>query len=213
MTNAQLMLTYTRNFFKGSLKTSNKTFSRYLGTALPSRRQRRINASDRAAALIPRLRHRRDNIDTVLLLHSMNPNERAGNCKEYTCIALKFGIDTKIPNIWLVNHDLHAFLVLANEPRLQGKLTLNEFEQFKNDEFWVCDAWFNIHCRLDMYAPMVTLQSNYWSLEGKEIYTTDDTHVPASQWCQRLRMIELECSKMTDSAGMPTDDCSDFLSS
>ena len=213
MTNAQLMLTYARNFFKGSLKTSNKTFSRYYGSALPPRRLRRINASEKAAGLIPRLRHRQDNIDAVLLLHAMNPEDRAGSCKEYTCVALKFGLDTKIPNIWLVKHELHGFLVLTNESRLPDKLMLSEFEQFKNDEFWVCDAWFNIHCRMDMYAQMVTLQSNYWTLEGKEIYTTENIHIPANQWCQRLRIGEMEFLRMTDSAGMPTDECSDCLSS
>ncbi|MET4694080.1 hypothetical protein [Endozoicomonas lisbonensis] len=209
MTNAQLMLTYARNFFKGSLKTDNKVFSMNYGLASPERKQKRLDDAKKASAALRRSRLY-NNIDALSLLCSAPLEEKAGNCNEYTCVSLQLGMAMEFPNIWLAVHDCHVFLVLANESELKSELALKEFNQYRNDDLWVCDPWFNIHCRLDMYGPMAIVQSSRWSIAGKEI-CSDYFQEPANQWYLRLFAGKIRFLRMTDSAGVATRDCNDFL--
>ena len=209
MTNAQLMLTYARQFFKGSLKTDNKFFSMSYGLASPQRKQKRLDNAGKAVKGITKLRQNH-NIDLLSILSIIPPELRAGNCNEYTLVALQLGIAMKVPNIWLADHEFHVFLVLADESMHYHKSSLRAFDQYENNDFWVCDPWFNIHCKLAMYGSMASLQSNRWSIAGKEI-RTGYSQEPANLWCQRLFEGEMTFLIMTDSDGMTTDDCNDFL--
>ena len=209
MTNAQLMLTYARNFFKGSLKTDNKVFSADYGLASRQRKQKRLDDAEKASESLDEL-HQCHNIDILSLLCGTPLEERTSNCNEYTCVALQLGMAMRVPNIWLVDHECHVFLVLANESELTNKLALKEFDQYKNDDFWVCDPWFNIHCKLDMYGPMAIMQSGRWSIAGKEI-CSEYFQEPANQWCLRLFAGEMKFLRMTDSVGIATQECDYFL--
>ncbi|MCW7552168.1 hypothetical protein NX722_05805 [Endozoicomonas gorgoniicola] len=210
MANAQLMLTYARNFFKGSLKTDNKVFSMNYGVASPQRKQKRLDNSEKASEAITKSRQYH-NIDALSLLSTIPPELRAGNCNEYTFVALQFGMAMKIPNIWLAEHEVHVFLVLADESKLKNDLPLKEFSQYGNDNFWVCDPWFNIHCKLDMYGPMATLQASRWSIAGKEVCSYECFQEPANQWCLRLFEGEIKFQRMTDSVGIATQECDYFF--
>ncbi|MET4693373.1 hypothetical protein [Endozoicomonas lisbonensis] len=204
------MINYARQFFKLSLKTGNKSFSLEYGLASPERKQRRLANEYKAYNVICDLR-KYTTFDACRLLDSYPPQERAGDCHEYSCIALQYGKALEIPNVWLVDHKCHTFLVVANEIELKKKLALKEFDQYKNENIWVCDPWFNIHCELDMYGPMAIIQSSRWSIAGKEICSDWDLQEPANQWCQRLFDGEMKFLRMTDNSGLATHDCNNFL--
>lgn len=210
MTNSHQMMNYARQFFKVSLKTGNKTFSLEYGLASPERKQRRLANVHKAYNAICDLR-KHLNYDACRLLDSYSPEERAGDCHEYTCIALQYGRALKVPNIWLVRHEFHTFLVLANESELKNKLALKEFYQYKDEDIWVCDPWFNIHCKLNMYGPMAIMQSSRWSIAGKEICSGWNMQEPANQWCQKLFDGEMRFLRMTDNSGQATHDCKNFF--
>ncbi|UYM16459.1 hypothetical protein [Endozoicomonas euniceicola] len=209
MTNSQLLLTHARQFFKGSLKTDNKVFSMSYGLASPQRKQKRLDDVGKANGVIARLRES-NNTDEYLLLRVTPQEERAGNSNEYIVVALQLGIAMEIPYIWLVDHEFHMFLVLADESMHYHKSSLRAFDQYENNDFWVCDPWFNIHCKLAMYGSMASLQSSRWSIAGKEI-RTGCSQEPANLWCLRLFEGEMTFLIMTDRDGMTTDDCNDFL--
>ena len=210
MTNSQFLLNHARQFFKGSSKTNNKVFSMSYGLASPQRKRKRLDDVRKAYGVIARLRESNNKIDEYSLLRATPQEERAGNNDEYILVALQLGIAMKIPHIWLVDHEFHLFLVLADESMHYHKSSLRAFDQYENNNFWVCDPWFNIHCKLAMYGSMASLQSNRWSMAGKEI-RTGYLQEPANLWCLRLFEGEMTFLIMTDSDGMPTDDCNDFL--
>ena len=203
MDNARKLLNYTRAFFKGSLKSANKTFSLSYGTASSTRKQRRIDNSEKSTELI---RHLRSNYDTKQLmyaLHALNPMGRAGNCSEYSTVAINYGVETHTPNIWFASQSVHEFLVLADTVSFND-LAVDEFWQFEEKDFWVCDPWFNIHCKMHLYYLMAVSKAAQWEYEGKEIYVCQDTLEPASIWVNRLVWDKTNFVKMTDSAGQPT---------
>ena len=39
-------------------------------------------------------------------------------------VALQFGMAMNIPNIWLAEHEIHVFLVLADESKLKNDLSI-----------------------------------------------------------------------------------------
>ncbi|MET4692861.1 hypothetical protein [Endozoicomonas lisbonensis] len=202
--NARELLTYARLFFKDSLKSANKTFSMSYGTASPSRKQLRIDNSEKAFGVINDLRGLSCTHEKLNLLHSADPKKRAGNCTEYAEIAIRRGCEVRIPNIWLAIHDLHKLLVLADTPSLRS-LALNEFERYEGLNFWVCDPWFNIYCKMHLYDQMMTSRSARWKNEGKEIHSPRGTET-ATQWRHRLHSGKIRFTRMTDSNGSPTRD-------
>ena len=203
MESARRLLTYARLFFKSSLKSANKTFSMSYGAASPLRKQRRIVHSEKSCKVIGDLRSLSYTHEKLHILHSSAPKERAGNCTEYAEIAIKHGCEMCVQNIWLAIHNLHKFLVLADTPNLSS-LKLSEFWGYENRNFWVCDPWFNIHCKMYLYGQMVTSKSAKWKNEGKEIYF-DGARETAIQWRHRLYSGKIRFTKMTDSNGSPTD--------
>ncbi|MCW7554782.1 hypothetical protein NX722_19595 [Endozoicomonas gorgoniicola] len=210
MENARLLLDYSRLFFKDSFKTGNKIYSMSYGAAEPSRKLRRKNHSEISSDLIRDFRKTYNRFSVHDFLGSLPREARAGNCGEYVGVALKHGLENKIQNIWLVLHDKHEFLVLAADPGLNAMLTLSEFCQYENYNYWVCDPWFNIHCKMHLYGVMVNLKSTQWEYEGKEIQIDANYNEPATQWCQRLSIGTMVTFRMTDSSGQPTADCIDF---
>ena len=204
MKNARQLLTYTRAFFKESLKSTNKTFSLSYGTASPARKQRRIYDAERSSELILHLRQHFDTKELVNVLHCLDPLDRAGNCFEYSIVAISYGVVTHVPNIWLASNNEHHFLVLADTASFND-LTVDGFRQYEKDDFWVCDPWFNIHCKMHLYRLMVIAKSTQWEHEGKEVYFDDNNSEPASIWINRLISEKMWFLKMTGSTGQPTD--------
>ncbi|MCW7554783.1 hypothetical protein NX722_19600 [Endozoicomonas gorgoniicola] len=212
MEHARFLRDYSRLFFKNSFKTSNKTYSMSYGTATLLRKMARINYSEVANDLVGYYRDTYDNFDTLQLLTSSPQLARAGNCEEYCGIALKYGFENRIENIWVADHEIHEFLILAADPGISATLTLNEFCQYENCDYWVCDPWFNIHCRMHLYGLMANFKSCQWESEGKEIYKDVYNSERATLWCQRLFVNDMTIYRMTDNNGQPTDDLYDFFS-
>ncbi|MET4709994.1 hypothetical protein [Endozoicomonas lisbonensis] len=204
MENARQLLIYTRAFFKESLKSSIKTFSLSYGSASPFRKRRRVYDAEKSSEMICHLREHFDTNELLNVLHVLDPLDRAGNCHEYAMVAIDHGVQARIPNIWLVGQNLHQFLVLADSAGFND-LTVNEFCQYEDSSFWVCDPWFNIHCKMHLYHLMVMGKSTQWEHEGKEIYIDDNNTEPASVWSNRLLLEKMQFIKMTDSEGQPTD--------
>ena len=206
MENARLLLDYSRLFLKDSFKTSNKIYSMFYGAAELSKKLRRRSHSEISSGLIRDFREKYNRFSIHDFLNSLPREARAGNCGEYAGVALKHGFENKIKNIWLVVHDQHEFLVLAADPGLNATLTLSEFFQYENYNYWVCDPWFNIHCKMHLYGLMVNLKSAQWEFEGKEIQVGIDNNERATQWCQRLFIGNMVALRMTDSSGQPNAD-------
>ncbi|UYM17762.1 hypothetical protein [Endozoicomonas euniceicola] len=212
MEHARFLRDYSRLFFKNSFKTCNKTYSMSYGTATLSKKVARLNYSRVAYDLVGHYRDMYDNFDSFLLLTSCPRLARAGNCEEYYGIALKYGFENRIENIWLADHEMHGFLILAADPGISATLTLNEFCQYETYNYWVCDPWFNIHCRMHLYGLMATLKSSQWESEGKEIYKDEYNSERATLWCQRLFIGNMSFHRMTDNNGQPTAGLYDFFS-
>ena len=82
---------------------------------------------------------------------------------------------------------------------------MNDFRQYEDRGFWVCDPWFNIHCKIQFYGSMVISKSTQWENEGKEIYDGDSViSAPATQWSHRLFHNKIQFIQMTDNNGKPT---------
>ena len=204
MDNARQLLIYTRAFFKVSLKSANKTFSLSYGTASTLRKQKRIDYAERSDELTSYLRSLCDTKKMLRILHSLSPLDRTGNCYEYSMVAINHGVETHIPNIWFASQSSHQFLVLADIASFND-LAVHEFRLHENNDFWVCDPWFNIHCKMHLYRLMAEIKSTQWGCEGKEIYIDDNTTEPAFIWVNRLLSEKMHFIKMTDSAGQPTN--------
>ena len=211
MENARQLLTYARTFFKGSLKTSNKIFSSSYGVASETRKQRRIACAKKSGYVLSKLREH-DTRKSLHILYSCFPQDRAGNCCEYVDVAINHGVKLQVPNIWSVIHDLHQLLVLANTPGFNIS-TLSEFKRYEDNDFWVCDPWFNIHCRMHLYGLMIVSKSSQWQHEGKEIYLDNGTAEPASMLYPRLSLEKIEFTQMTDHEGKATNGWEQRLSS
>ncbi|MET4696878.1 hypothetical protein V5J35_000067 [Endozoicomonas sp. NE40] len=204
MENAWKLLMYSRTFFKGSLKSGNKVFSPSGGSASPGRRQRRNENSVEANDWISVLSNHCTTRELLDILALASPEGRSGNCFEYSMIAIRNGVDLHIPNIWLVIHHTHQFLVLADIASFND-LEAHEFHQFDSNNFWVCDPWFKIHCRMHLYSLMTSIKSLQWECEGKLIFNSDHTELP-TLWSQKLCVGKMRFIRMTDSAGTPTNE-------
>ena len=211
MEHARLLLDHARLFFKGSFKTGNKTYSMSYGAAALSKKVARINYCGVARDLTDYYRKTYNTAGSLQLLASCPQLARSGNCLEYCGIALKYGFENRIENIWMAIHEKHSFLILAADPGISVTLTLNEFCQYENYDYWVCDPWFNIHCRMHLYGMMANLKSAQWEFEGKEIYIDDHNSERATLWCQRLFIDDMTISRLTDNSGQPTAGMLDFL--
>ncbi|MCW7554076.1 hypothetical protein NX722_15915 [Endozoicomonas gorgoniicola] len=178
-----------------------------LRTASTLRKQRRIYHAERSGELVRYLRQNYDIKRLLHALHSFNSMDRVGNCFEYSIVAINHGVETHIPNIWLASQNLHQFLVLADTASLND-LAVDEFWQHEDNDFWVCDPWFNIYCKMHLYRLMTVIKSTQWEHEGKEIYIDDNNTEPASMWVNRLILRKMQFVKMTDSEGQPTNNWS-----
>ena len=214
MENAMLMLNHSRSFFKRSLKTDNKTYCLFYGVASEEKKLKRRANRERAHVGIGCLRKE---FPEQLLANEFAKHEflkltsrekRVGNCQEYNNAALMFGYENNIQNIWLISHKEHEFLVLATDPGLSDTLTLSEFCQYKDYNYWVCDPWFNIYCKIDLYGLMVNSKSSQWEHEGKERFIRETVigyGERATRWCQKLFIGNMKAIRMTDSSGQSTD--------
>ena len=207
MENSRLLLEYSRLFFKGSLKTDNKTYSLSYGSASEEKKLVRRANVPRSTKGIEYLR-KTFGVNELAKIKSIDfipQEERAGNCQEYNNAVLEVGYENKIPNMWLIIHQIHSFLVLTTDSGLSDTLALSEFCQYEKYNHWVCDPWFNIHCKMHLYGLMVHSKSSQWESEGKEISSIlSGRFERATQWCQRLFTGNMEAIRMTDSGGQPT---------
>ena len=204
MINSKHLLIYSRHFFKESLKAGNKTFSSSYGEASQERKtKRRINAIT-ADARIVSLR-KQTNQKILEILHSHTPSDRAGNCYEYALVAIDYGVKISMPDIWLVEHSEHVFVLLANTIFFhQRSIPLSDFSKYKNDSYWICDPWFNIHCKMCEYEAMVQFKAGKWEQEGKRIGMLELTSIAAKEWSLKLLSGEIKFYKMTSHNGTRT---------
>ena len=204
MENAYLLLTFTRNFFRGSLKSSNKTYSDIYGKASASRKQKRIENCDEAGYAIGALRTHKHASKRIKLLLASDRGQRAGNCNEYVSIALRQGVGLKISNIWFAENDLHTFIILAGE--LPESMLINDFSQSIDNNFWVCDPWCNLFCEMHQFPVRVMAKAERWKMQGKEIYLGNDpVTTPAICWAHKLLQTRICFDRMTDNTGQKTE--------
>lgn len=204
MENAHLLLIFARDFFRGSLKSSNKTYSKNYGKATSLRKQRRIEDHDKAGYAIGALRAHEHASQKMKSLLATDREQRAGNCNEYATIALRQGVSLKIPNIWFAENDMHTFIMLAED--LPSSMILNDFQYRVDSNSWVCDPWCNLFCEMHAFPMIIMAKAGKWEMEGKEIYFGNDTIAAlATHWAQRLLRTKIYFDRMTDSTGRPTD--------
>lgn len=203
MQNANLLLTFARNFFRGSLKSSNKIYSDAYGHASPLKKQERLESAVKAGYRIASLRKHQHYSERIQLLFASDPRQRAGNCAEYAIVALWQGIQLRIPNIWLAKGCGHSFIVLARE--LPSKMTLNDFQYYMDQDFYVCDPWSGLCCEMHLFPVLLMGQATSWEAEGKEIWTEPTQTQQATKWVQQLLIREASFFRMSYSNGNPTD--------
>ncbi|UYM18721.1 hypothetical protein [Endozoicomonas euniceicola] len=204
MQNAHLLLTFARDFFRGSLKSSNKTYSNIYGKASASRKQKRIANGGKAGYAIGALRAYGHASQGVKLLLASDQGQRAGNCCEYASIALRQGVDLKIPNIWFARNNLHGFIILAEE--LPASMLLDDFRHCTGNSFWVCDPWCNLFCEMHQFPMMIMAKAQKWTMEGKEIYLDNDRSIALGIfWAYQLLQTKIFFDRMTDSTGKKTE--------
>ena len=201
MQNAHLLLTFARDFFRGSLKSSNKTYSNIYGKASASRKQKRIANGYKASHAIRDLTSPENAFQTITLLLAMNREQRAGNSGEYAEITARQGVGLKIPDIWLAENDMHTFIVLAGE--LPFSMLIDDFRHCTNNNYWVCDPWFNLFCEMHQFPMTVMAKAQKWAKEGKEIYL-DDNDIAiaiAPLWAHEMLQTRIFFHRKTDSTG------------
>ncbi|MCW7554771.1 hypothetical protein NX722_19540 [Endozoicomonas gorgoniicola] len=204
MINSKHLLIYSRNFFKESLKASNKFFSDSYGDASQERKNKRGSNAVQADARILSLR-KQTNQKKLEILHSLTPSDRAGNCEEYALVAIDYGINISMPDIWLVHHSDHAFVLLANTTLFSlHPIPLSDFSRHKNDNYWICDPWFNIHCKMCEYEAMAHFKAGKWEQEGKRIGVPGCTGTAAKDWPLTLSTGSMIFYKMTTHNGIRT---------
>ena len=204
MINSKHLLIYSRHFFKESLKTSNKFFSTSYGDASHERKNKRGSNAIQASAMVLSFR-KQTNKEMLKILHSLAPSDRAGNCYEYAFVAIDYGIKLSMPDIWLVVHGEHLFVLLANTTIFhEHPIPLSDFSKYKNDSYWICDPWFNIHCKMCEYEAMVQFKAGKWEQEGKRIGMLESTSIAAKEWSLKLSSGEISFYKMTTHNGTRT---------
>ena len=204
MINSKHLLIHSRHFFKESLKAGNKTFSSSYGDASQERKtKRRVNAITANARILFLRKHTNEKM--LEMLHCLVPVYRAGNCHEYALVAIDCGIKLSMPDIWLVVHDKHEFILLANTTIFhRHPISLGDFSKYKNDSYWICDPWFNIHCKMCEYEAMVQFKAAKWEREGKKIGLLELTSIAAKEWSLKLSSGKMEFYKMTTHNGTRT---------
>ena len=213
MTNSKHLLIYSRHFFKESLKASNKIFSTSYGDASHERKNKRGSNAIQADARIFSLR-KQTNKKMLEILYSLTPSNRAGNCYEYALVAIDYGVKISMPDIWLVEHSEHLFVLLANTTFFhQCSIPLSDFSKYKNDSYWICDPWFNIHCKMCEYEAMVQFKAGKWEQEGKRIGMLGFTSIAAKDWPLTLSSGEMKFYKMTTHNGTRTRIGKEYYSS
>ncbi|MCW7554770.1 hypothetical protein NX722_19535 [Endozoicomonas gorgoniicola] len=205
MINSKHLLIYSRNFFKESLKAGNKTFSDSYGNASQERKDKRGRNAAQARARILSFRTQATNQKILEILHSFAPSDRAGNCNEYALVAIDYGVKISIPDIWLVNHSEHVFVLLANTTFFHLRsIPLSNFSRHKNNSYWICDPWFNIHCKMCEYEAMAHFKAGKWEQEGKRIGMPGHNNTDAKDWLLKLYSGEMKFYKMTSHDGTRT---------
>ena len=213
MINSKHLLIYSRHFFKESLKASNKIFSDSYGDASQERKDKRGRNAIQADGKIYSFR-KKTNKKVLKMLYSFAPSDRAGNCHEYALVAIDYGVKISMPDIWLVEHGEHLFVLLANTTFFHDRsIPLSDFSKHKNDSYWICDPWFNIHCKMCDYEAMTHIKAGKWEQEGKRIGMSGYTSIAAKDWPSTLSSGKMKFYKMTTHSGARTSLGKDFYSS
>ena len=194
---------FARNFFRGSLKSANKVYSMEYGSVSEDDKLRRNDNRQKAFQLHAALcKHPvRSRIQT---LETWEQEKRCGNCLEYAQVAANEGIKRKIPNISLATfvNGIHSFLVLADTPAQLDTMSITEFKNFEQNEFFVCDPWFNISCKLYLYHLKTFEKACDWSKKGKQITSKlFQTGEPVIQWFHRLEDSDIAFFQITNEKG------------
>ncbi|MET4692602.1 hypothetical protein [Endozoicomonas lisbonensis] len=201
---AQELVKLTRLFYKGSLKSSNKRYSCAYGTAPLDRKNRRNINCDKANKALAAMKSPGE---IYKILEGCDPQNRFGNCTQYSMIAAKYGLMKKVPNIWIAAHEdrVHVFLVLTQESFQFKSLTIADFSKVGDKAFFICDPWFNVACEVGLYKAMIMTKSSQWAQQGKEIFSNlvPDPE-PVLEWVNRLFVGRIWFQQLTDKDGKPT---------
>ena len=194
---------FARDFFRGSLKTANKVYNLEYGSVSEDDKLRR-NSNRQKAVRSHIALCKLPVLDRIKTLETWEQENRCGNCHEYAQVAANEGIRRKIPNIWLATlvNGMHCFLVLADTPVQFNTMPITEFKHFEQNDFSVCDPWFNISCKLYLYHSKTFEKACDWNYKGKQITSKlFRTGEPAIQWFHRLVNIKIAFYQITDEKG------------
>ncbi|MCW7554939.1 hypothetical protein NX722_20410 [Endozoicomonas gorgoniicola] len=204
LSSAQELLELSRSFYKGSVKSSNKRYSYGYGATPFNRKFQRNFNSKKASSALATIKAPGDIYRT---LEACEPQNRFGNCSQYSLIAARYGLMKKIPNIWIAVHEdgVHTFLVLARESFNFESLTFADFSEVGDRAFFVCDPWFNVACEVGLYKIMILMKSSQWADQGKEILSIfSPDPEKATEWVKRLFIGRILFYQLTDNNGNPT---------
>ncbi|MET4695596.1 hypothetical protein [Endozoicomonas lisbonensis] len=194
---------FAREYFRGTLKTANKVYSLQYGSVAEDDKLRRNSNRQKAfQSHIDLCKHPVQS--RIEILETWEQEKRCGNCLEYAQIAANEGIKRKIPNIWLASYinGLHVFLVLTDTPAQFDIMPIKDFKNFEQNDFFVCDPWFNISCKLCLYHSKTFEKACDWNSKGKEITSKlFRTGEPAIQWFHRLADSKIEFCQITNEKG------------
>ncbi|WP_340610717.1 hypothetical protein [Xenorhabdus bharatensis] len=169
-----------REHFRYGYKSGNKVYSLVYGSKSYERKNYR---NDHALDADTCIEMQRTDSFTVHDMIAMPPEERAGNCQEYTDLAVYFATNIDlVSTIWVFGCDeypedestdgvSHTFCVFNlsvipnNLPRLNNMSSAN----FPSDAI-VCDPWANIVCLCADYPRKLRNKVFKWYVSGKNIH-------------------------------------------
>ncbi|KMJ46568.1 hypothetical protein AB204_03020 [Xenorhabdus khoisanae] len=187
ITQANTINNDARNHFRYGKKSDNKVYSFSYGNATEFKKTHRYEQAIKANESLRIQRTRGfdfyDQLDT-------RPEERAGNCGEYTEFAVNIALNMdQISTVWIFGCDKlggvdHEFCVfnLSQAPNPNRITCLNGLsnETFRDDVI-ACDPWANIVCLYTDYPQRLREKMLKWDMRGKCIMIGSNP-IPATEW-------------------------------
>jgi hypothetical protein len=173
------VLGQARQFYKRSLKSSNKVYDLSRVSVLNNMKysQRNANAdqSNLERAKQSELADSRNISDNEFGRWLYVNGFKAGNCPEMSAIALHLAATLlakrfKASFIVTVNYPGdHVFVLLSVNGDQPTWMHIPNMGRETGDNFWIIDCWFNIACPVQLYLLKVWQKLDQWAAQGKDI--------------------------------------------
>lgn len=185
-----------RNHFALGVKTSNKVYFPEENTTPLLKKL--VRHSLRSLSHKQQLRPESRSLSAVQLLGQAS-SLRAGNCAEYTRLAIYHGLALSFPTWGFIaacrftGFD-HAFCVfgLSENYDVESIPALWEMSHSPHGTAIVCDSWMNIVCMYQEYPTRLLEKANSYLAQGKGIVTNQGS-INAEGWAQRILHASVRC--------------------